>query len=606
MSQLIKPLAVKDTVLDIADSLDFAVFKSGQNITSQKYQANSASSTQHVYAIQVPSTSTVVSRNVIWGSDITFTLAGSVQPYEYLWNGLPINQTNNGTAVKGADCFAPFVLHQLCNNMTCQLNNTSVVQNNVNQILDPILRGLKKEDIQKWYGATPTQLDYWGNYAEALPQTVANAGALAAQVQATQFPLVSTWNSPFNPGDYQNCKDLDSRASFEILSITGNTPAGNAAANKVVQITIRIREPIILSPFIFSGDCDQTGLVGITQLNFTMSMDATAKRALRWVLSNTAGSTKAVTGVAYNNPYMEFTYYTPPPTMLIPATCITPLQNLVDYILPNNNAVLAPAAPVELTSNSLQLNSIPDKVVIWIDDANKQGANGNAYADHYASITNVNITFNNQTGILSTFSQKQLYDASLKSGSQQSWDEFSGLVNVAGANGAGGSTVQSRGTCGSVLYLNFGDVININEVYNAPGSLTTTQFQVKVTAVNNTDVQISPQLNVMFLYSGILSTTNGNSSSYLNGILTRNDVLNSANAPHMAKKELVRYVGSGVFSDLKAMASNVLPMAKKMLEGVDNKYAKLAHQALDSFGYGKAGAMAAGAMAAGRMAGKLM
>ena len=51
MSQLIKPLSVKDTVLDISDSLDFAVFKSGQNITSQKYQANSSSSTQHVYAI---------------------------------------------------------------------------------------------------------------------------------------------------------------------------------------------------------------------------------------------------------------------------------------------------------------------------------------------------------------------------------------------------------------------------------------------------------------------------------------------------------------------------------------------------------------------------
>jgi hypothetical protein len=133
MSQLIRPLSVKDTVLDISDSIDFAVFKSGQNITSQKYQANSSSSTQHVYAIQVPSTSTVVSRNVIWGSSITFNLTGTVQPYERLWNSVAINQANNGVAVQGADCFAPFVLHQLTNNMTCQINNTSVVQNNVQQ-----------------------------------------------------------------------------------------------------------------------------------------------------------------------------------------------------------------------------------------------------------------------------------------------------------------------------------------------------------------------------------------------------------------------------------------------------------------------------------------
>jgi len=613
MSQMIKPLSVKDTVLDINDSLDFAVFKSGQNITSQKYQANSSSSTQHVYAIQVPSTSTVVSRNVIWGSDITFSLTGNVTPYEYLWNGVPINQVNNGAAVSGADNFAPFVLHQLTNNMTCQINNTSVVQNNVNQILDPILRGLDKQKIQELYGSTLTQQDYWGDYVSALPQSVVNAGALAAAVDTLQKPLIQTWNSPFNTAEAQNTKELDSRASFEILSIVGNAAQGAAAGVKNVQITIRVREPLILSPFLFGGDIEHSGICGITQLNFTMSMDATARRALRWYQSQTAQATKSVVSVAYTNPYMELFYYTPPPTMLIPATCVTPLQSLVDYILPSTGGNLAAGATTSLTSNSLQLNSIPDKVVIWVDDFNKYGATGNLVPDHYATITGVNITFNNQTGILSNFSQKQLYDFSRKSGNQQTYDEFSGVVRVSG-NGVNGSNVPTslRGTCGTVLYLNFGDCININEVYNAPGSLTTTQFQIKVDCVNNLLNAIQPQLNVMFLYSGILSTTNGNSSSYLNGVLTRNDVLNAAAAPHMAQRELVRYVGNGVFSDMKAMAANYLPMAKKMLQAVDNKYAKLGAQALDTVGYGNVGGIStagistAGISTAGRMRSKLL
>jgi len=607
MSNLIKPLSVKDTVLDISDSLDFAVFKSGQNITSQKYQANSSSQTQHVYAIQVPSTSTVVSRNVIWGSDITFTLQGNVGAYEYLWNGVPINQTNNAVLVTGADSFAPFVLHQLTNNMTCQINNTSIVQNNVNQILDPILRGLDKEKIQTLYGSTPTQLDYWGDYFSALPQQVVNAGAKAAPVDGTQVPLINTWNSPFNSAQAQNCKDLDSRASFEILSITGNTPTGNAADNREVFITIRVREPLLLSPFLFGGEQEHTGLVGITQLNFTMSMDATAKRALRWYLSNTATTTKSVTNINYVKPYMELFYYTPPPTMLIPATCVTPLQQLVNYILPNTGDTLVSGATSSLTSNSFQLNSIPDKVVIWVDDFLKQKTvsvadpvAGSMIPDHYATITGVNITFNNQTGILSNFSQKQLYDFSRKSGSQQTFDEFSGLVNV-GGNSAAGNVVFNRGTCGSVLYLNFGDCININEVYNAPGSLTTTQLVVKVDCINNLQNTIQPQLNVMFLYSGILSTTNGNSSSYLNGVLTRNDVLNASAAPHMVKNELVRYIGNGVFSDMKAMASNLLPMSKKMLQASDNKYSKVGADVLDAVGYGKMG----GISTAGRMSSKL-
>jgi hypothetical protein len=563
---------------------------------------------------QVPSTSTVVSRNVIWGSDITFTITGALQPYEYLWNGVPINQTNNNVVVQGADNFAPFVLHQLTNNMTCQINNTSVVQNNVNQILDPILRGLNKHDIEKLYGSTPTQLDYWALGSDSLPQQNVNAGALAASVK--QSPLINTWNSPFNSGAYQNTKDLASRASFEIVSIDGNTPAGAAAVpNKAVTIKIRVREPLLLSPFLFCGSQDETGIVGITQLNFTMSMDASAKRALRWVLSNTVNSTKAVSNVVYTQPYMEFLYYTPPPTMLIPSTCVTPLQSFVDFILPNTGAVLGTGLSDTYTSNAFQLNSIPDKVVIWVDDVNKQESNlglGNTVSDHYATITGVNITFNNQTGILSNFSQKQLFDASLKSGSQQSYDEFTGLVNV-GGNSAGGDVVFNKGTCGSVLYLNFGDVININEVYSAPGSLQTSQIVVRCSFTNYTGGDIKPQLNCMFLYSGILSTTNGNSASYLNGILTRNDVLNSANAPHMVKKELTRYVGSGVLSDMKSMASNYLPMAKRMLDAVgDNKYAKLGAQALDTLGYGvnggisSAGISSAGISSAGRMHSKMM
>ena len=601
MSQLIKPLSVRDTVLDISDSLDFAVFKSGQNITVQRYQANSSSATQHVYAIQVPSVSTVISRNVIWGSDITFTLAGTCAEYEYLYNVQPISQSNNGVNIFSGDTTGPFMLHQLCQNMNIQINNTNVVQNNVQQILDPILRGLDRKLVSKLYGTTPTQLDLYGNYIDALPQKNINGAPLGAAVRQT--PLLPTFNSPFNGIETTDCNnDNQSRASFSLISINGNTVGGAGGSFNTVNITYRVREPVMCSPFLFSGDVDMTGLVGITQINFTMSMDATAKRALRWVLSNTAGSTKAVTNVAYTNPYMEFMQYTPKADQLIPATCVTPLSQFVNQSIPV--AAALPAGSIsQLATNSLQLNSIPDKVVIWVDNFNKYGGSGNLWADAYATITGVNITFNNQTGILSTFSQEQLYQASLKSGSHQSWAEFSGLQN--GSYGTA-NTLNPISTCGTVLYLNFGDVINISELWNAPGSLSTSQFLATVNFVNNQEYAILPQLNVMFLYSGILSTTNGNSSSYLNGILTRNDVLNASNAPHMAKRELVRYVGSGILSDVKSMASNYLPMARKLLEGVDNKYAKLGANALKTFGYGaEGGAVSGGAISGGRMQNKL-
>lgn len=605
MSQLINPLSVVDTALDVKDSIDFAVLKSGQNITAQAYNANSYTSNQVVFAIQVPSTSTLVSRDISVEADMTFVVSSANVPAGlYLWNSAGVNKLfTDPLQVSAADCFSPFVFNSLITSMTCQLNNTALVQNQVNQILDPILRGLPREVIEKWYGSTPTQLDYLANYNDALPENFAADTDFAAPITANAG-YNARWNSPFNCVQNQNGKACESRASFELISVVN--PVGADAAG-TAQIRIKVREPLFLSPFSYGVDpTEEVCLTGITQLNWTIQLDSLATRAMRWINSNIAN--KVVQSWAFNSaPIMHMKYYTPPPTMLIPAVCVTPVQNFVNFQTQSIAATVAAGVADQITSASLQLNSIPDKVIVWIDDQFKYvpTAGGTPYAlpgqtcsDHYGTITKVNITLANQTGILSTFDQKQLFNASLQSGSQQSWDEFSGLAHQ--GNGV------NIGTCGSVLYLDFASVINLNEVFLAPGSLNTTQFLITVDYVNNTGQVIKPRLNTMFVYSGILSTSNGNSSIYLNGVLTKNDVLNSANAPHMVKKELNRYIGGGILSGLKSLAKSVLPkalpMARELLGNVDNKYAKLGAEGLKTLGYGKSG----GVMASGRMASKMV
>ena len=544
---------------------------------------------------QVPSTSTVVSRNLIWGSDITFVLTGTVQPYEYLVNVLPVNQTNNGVLVQGADCINNFPLNQLCTNMSIQVNNTTV-SSPVNQILDPLLRAVERKDFIQHNGTTPTQLDTYAQFIGALPQLVANAPALAATVG--HYPFIPTYNSPLNPYRCQSNKDGDtSRNSFQLLSITDNTPAGNAAAPRTVTIVVRVREPIFVSPFLFGEESEKPGLAGITQINITANMDSTARRAWLWLLSPTAGSTKSVQSVSYANSYIECKYYTPKPSDLIPATVVTPLATYTNYQLPAQ-APLAAAATGQSTSNSIMLNSYPDKVFVWIDDALKlaSGAGtavspvGNQYLNHYATITSVVVTLNNQSGILSTFDATELFRASIQSGSKQSWAEFSGIQQD-GTNDDG--TVHYIGTCGSVLMLDFGAQINIPQDYLCSGSLSTAQFQITVNYINNTGASITPQLNTMMMYSGILSTTNGSSSAYTSGVLTKSNVLESSARTDMNKDELARYVGSGLGSTVKSIAASVLPTLKKALGAFDNNYAKAGVDALTKFGYGKKGGLGA-------------
>jgi hypothetical protein len=596
MSQQLIPVAVKDTVLDLDDKLAFAVFRSGQNISVQSYPANSQSSSQHVYAVQVPSTNTIVSRNLIWGSDITFVLTGTVQPYEYLVNLNAINQTNNGVSVSGADCINNFPLNQLCTNMSIQVNNTTV-SSPVNQILDVLLRAIERKEFIQHNGTTPTQLDSYAQLTDALPQQLVKAAALAATV--VQSPYIPTYNSPLNPYAFQANKDSDiSRNSFQILSITGNTPAAAGAAPKTVTIVVRVREPIFVSPFLFGEELEQPGLAGITQINITANMDSTARRAWLWLLSPTAGSTKTVQSVSYANSYIECKYYTPKISDLIPATVVTPLAVYTNYQLPAQ-ASLAASATGQSTSNSIMLNSYPDKVFVWIDDALKlaSGAGtsvspvGNQYLNHYATITSVVVTLNNQSGILSTFDATELFRASMQSGSKQSWAEFSGLQQNGTVAATGVANYVS--TCGSVLMLDFSSQINVPQDYLCPGSLSTAQFQITVNYINNTNASITPQLNTMMMYSGILSTTNGSSSAYTSGVLTKSDVLSASARTDMNKHELVRYVGSGLGSTVKSIAASVLPTLKKALGAFDNNYAKAGVDALTKFGYGKKGGLGA-------------
>jgi hypothetical protein len=581
MSQQLMPISVRDTVLDLDDKINYAVFRSGQNISVQQYPANSQSSSQHVYAIQVPSTSTVVSRNVVWGSDITFNFTGTVAPYEYLVNMLPISQYNNNVLVVGGDCPAAFPLNKLCTNMSIQINNTTVSVP-VNQVLDPLLRAVDRSEFEQWAGTTPTQLDKYADLLDCLPFDVKNAAALAAPVDELQQPFVGVMNSPLNPFNAAYCSgNIVSRNSFTLLKVEGNTPAGSVAAVRNVAITIRVREPLFVSPFLF-GERDGAGLAGITQINITGNMDSLGRRAWQWYPSDTAGGSKTLTSVSFANSYVECKYYTPKPSDLIPATVVTPLATYTNYQLPPSND-LGTGASGKLTSNSIQLNSYPDKVFVWVDDNNKWGADGNLKLDYYATIEKVNITLNNQSGILSTFDITQLFRASVQSGSKQTWGEFSGLQSMGSNDG-----LTNIPTCGSVLMLNFGDVINIAQDYFAPGSLSTCQFQITVEFINNTNDAIKPQLNTMMMYSGILSTSNGSSSAYTSGVLTKENVLNAATRTDMNQHQLTRYVGGGLFDSIKSIASAALPVAKNLLGSIDNKYAKLAKQGLETFGYGKA------------------
>ena len=159
--------------------------------------------------------------------------------------------------------------------------------------------------------------------------------------------------------------------------------------------------------------------------------------------------------------------------------------------------------------------------------------------DSYLTIQNIRINFNNQAGLLSSMTQEQLYSNAVLSGLQNmSYEEFKGItVSVSGRSdeitqqanpysGVGAkiltAALNSPGfkytpTTGSLLVLNFAEVIQLTDEYYAPGSLGTFNLQLQVDVINNQKETLpanGAELIIIPLNSGVFVNERGTSSTF--------------------------------------------------------------------------------------------
>ena len=337
-----------------------------------------------------------------------------------------------------------------------------------------------------------------------------------------------------------------------------------------MYVNFEVTEPLLLSPFIFGSGMGKQGFYGIQTMNFQMNIAPTANRAWRSAIPGwEAGNYKKnATVFEFTDSTLLFQFLTPHSGDVQMPRNVVPYYELPIYR--TTSLALLPCRPrfgqlhvgefVEPVSNTLyssniQLSGIPDKLIVFV---RKTISNMTTIdADSYATISNISINFNNQAGLLSSMTQQQLYRNSVQSGLVGlSWDQFSGsVVSVAGyqnvANGipstlrnayAGLGANNALGivnpgfqlvpTTGTILVLNFAEVIQLTEQYYAPGSLGSFNLQLSVVVQNNTNTDWaaanSYELVVMPLNCGVFVNEMGTSSTFLS-LLTKQDVLDSLN-----------------------------------------------------------------------------
>jgi hypothetical protein len=535
-------------------------------MTSAQFNAISQSTSSHTYNIQVPSEQTIIDRRLIWKSTVTIQLNITGVAGQF-----PINY---GVS----DALSAFPLHQLSSVMTATINNNSVSLN-VRDVLPAILRFNDIRELQRYNGMTPVQYDLVGDYASAVGANLNSLGA---------------WG---NAGD----NDLLPRGSFVLDAVgTTFTQATNLVSGVVpistgvaqtVYVQFTVAEPLLISPFIFAQpQSNNQGFYGIQNMNFVVNIgDASRvwRSANSWITSASVAS--------FANSQLIFNFLTPHPSDLMPSRNVVGYYELPHFITSNQPSIPAggtASSAVSLTTSSIQLNQVPDKLIIMV----RKPMSSQSWNDPDAClcIKGLSIQFNNQAGILASATQNDLYRYSAENGSNQSWLEFSGRANVASpATGVG----RVLATSGSFLMLEFGKDIQLSEDFYSSGSIGNFNLQINLQVYNQTANAITPEIVLVLMNSGLFVCERGTSSTYT-AILTKQDVLDASSQEPMYKSDAKRLVGGGFLDSLKSLVQKLLPVgahyAKDYLDKNHGDMGKMGKKMIEALGYGSAGGHSGG------------
>jgi hypothetical protein len=365
------------------------------------------------------------------------------------------------------------------------------------------------------------------------------------------------------------------------------TLAGNTSIDITLYVVVLSVEKLLLPPFIFSDQYEEsTGLFGVQNFQVQMNMAPLPRRSFRVstelavvcddgdVVQPFSAPVVAWSTTGFGNslwttkPTLSVQFLTPALDIPLPPKSIVPYMEFPRYIatpgteIPRSATILSAGTP--LASQTITLPNIPDLLVIYVKPPTYSSS---TQGDWSLPVTSISLNFDNFSGLLSTMTQEQLYQMSVRNGVDMDWSEWSGLGNVPLVNSLTSAGTQSaiptlggqRGLVGGPLVLKPGVDFPLSSG-QASGLVGNFTLQFNLTVQNFTGLDYDgssaaqPYLNIYTvpISSGFFETIKG-SSRIIKGVLTEQDILSApAQAPSAA---LDRMVG-GVHPALKSMADS--------------------------------------------------
>lgn len=600
-------LVESSIISDITDQETFGVLSGPALSTYTQFSAISASPSQIVWNVQVPSESIVINRELFAGSTVTYTVTTTPKIYA----GGDVGKPQFQWGLK--DALNPFPLQSLMTTIQAQINNVST-STNLQDVLPALLRMNDNRKLSRYNSMTPSYPDsQWGEYKDA----VASTGAIPANVNSN--PLASYNNNGYDI-------DFQPRGSFNVklfpMHYVNNVYVDNSwkvtqavtAEYWVIGVQFTTVEPFVgLSPFLNTQPMNNGGLLGINNMSIVANIDSTCKRLMgsadysvvggaitpSLISSITLGFKAQTAPVgadqwnsynAFENTRLFFNFQTLQPEQYarIKSKNICGYTDYPRYLTTfNQNTVIASGASSTLTSQNIQLNQVPSLIMIAVRVPMSTQTIYNTSS--FLQIQNISINFNSQSGLLASAQPSDLYQISARNGCNQSYYEWVGAVSNDSTNGG----VADVPTTGSLLVLNPALDFSMPSFLSG-GSLGQFSFQFNITVKNQMSYNVTPEIVIITKNDGLFVTQQGTSVIYT-GILDKQTVLRTKEAePVLDFNHHQRLVG-GKLSNMGLSAIG------KLLKYHGKKHAKEHEEAgAMSAGAMSAGAMSAGAMSAGR------
>ena len=537
MNEFEPKLVLDSRINDISDKIDVAVESSAAQSTYQSFPSVNSSNSSITWNVNIPSENIAVDRRVLIKSEVSFTVN--------IGAGTPIGEQAFKWGL--GDGFGQFPFNSLFSQVQATINNVSVSTPS-EDIMAPLLRLCDQKEVSKMNLATASYIDQ--NYAsiQDLHQNYFCNNNPVGSVGSVGYDSTIQPNGHLYP-------EITVKQYLDGNEVNAAAPniAFSDQTTFVVTVKATLVEPLLfLSPF--SGlvkSKNEAALLGINNINIVANINtgnlnkflkSTVNSPVRSVSLGISG------GNAFGSPQLLLNLLTLQPEQYsrINTRNVLPIQDYPRFVS-SSNMSFAVGASTTFTFPVIQLNQVPDTLLVFVRPPNSSISDATKHSrlSTYATITEASISFNNQSGILASCSQEELYNLSQANGSKQTFSDFKGKAtsnySVLQYDSVSNSTLVtapanvdvvqfirhygvSTSSQGSILVLKPAYNFNLPS-YLSAGSLGQFGLQIQLDCTNNLlETITNPEMVVIAVNSGLMVTQQGSSSLY-SGLLTKNMIL---------------------------------------------------------------------------------